>query len=203
MTERRYIEKSVHIAMALVFAVLATGCASAVPDVTPNAPVVPGSHGMPADRLDWDEVGLPLDEAIVKSGLKVTLLDSVAIGKPTKVVLDETSGGGGGRTGLMILYSSGVKLKIAPTETDLHAVATRPGASTFTDGRQTPFSEALVNGRPALLLREGAQRGAHGITPVTALTIWNTDGCTYRLESASSDVTLELLKAMAEAFPAP
>ncbi|MHB8706854.1 MAG: hypothetical protein ACYC77_10105 [Coriobacteriia bacterium] len=158
---------------------------------------------MPADRLDWDEVGLPLEEAIVKSGLAVTLPDSAAIGKPTKVVLDETSGGSDGQTGLMILYSSGVKLKIAPAETDLRAVAGRTGAATFTDGRKTPFSEALVNGRPAVLLKEGAQRGTHGITPVTALIIWNMDGCTYRLESASVDVTLESLIAMAEAFPAP
>lgn len=159
------------------------------------------NHGMPADRLDWDESGIPLNEAIRRSGLAVTLPDDTLLGQPEKVVVDETSADASGRMGIMIRYSGGVKLKVGPSETDLAVLAGRPGAAPFRDGRARPFSEGQVKGLPALLLKEGTQTvRANAESEVPARIIWNMNGCTYQLESAEPRVTLDTLVRIASSF---
>lgn len=173
---------------------LTRGSARQKIQVTEASPATSPSHGVPADALDWSNGGMSLDAALASSGLSVSMPSSSAVGIPSKIVLDETSRDERGRCGVMILFTSGVKLKVAPGETDLQARYNAIGADPFTDGRKKPFEFATVGGRQALLLRNGVQRSQHGgDSPVRSRVTWNMNGLTYVLEGASDDTSAQRL----------
>lgn len=160
------------------------------------------AHGVPADALDWSDDGIPLEEAIEKSGLLAALPPETVAGSPSKVVLDETSRDASGRCGFMILYSSGVKLKMSPGETDLQQQFDRPGADPFVDGRSEAHEIATIEGRPALLLRNGVQRSARSGSVVRSRVTWNMSGVTYVIEAGSDDTPVESLVRIVESMTA-
>lgn len=161
---------------------------------TDAVPATKAPHGVAADALDWSNDGMSLDAALATSGLSISMPSSSVVGLPTKIVLDETSQDERGRCGVMILFTSGIKLKVAPGETDLQARYDAKGADPFTDGRKMPFEFAMVGSRKALLLRNGVQRPLHGEdSPVRSRVTWNMNGLTYVLEGASDDAPVQRL----------
>lgn len=167
-----------------------------------SARSTPVAHGVPADALDWSDDGVPLEEAIARSGLVAVLPPKAVAGSPSKVVLDETSRDASGRGGFMILYSSGIKLKVSPGETDLQQQFDRPGADPFVDGRSEAHEIATIGGRPALLLRNGIQRSARSDFVVRSRVTWNMSGVTYVIEADSDDTPVESLLRIAESMTA-
>lgn len=159
-------------------------------------------HGVPADALDWSDSGLPLSKALKESGLSPALPQAEAAGHIVKVALDETGGDGTGRLGLLVLYDSGVKLKIAPGNQDVPGQFIRGrNASRFRDGREGAFEMATIAGRKTLVLPPGIQTSETGDYAVPARVSWDSGNLAYTLESSSPTASIDALLRLAAGIP--
>lgn len=160
-------------------------------------------HGSSGDALDLiPGTGLSLEDAVRKTGLQIALPKAAAVGEPVRIALDETGADAAGRPGLMVLYDSGIKLKVAAGELDYDAVLSMPAAP-FTDRRASPFVRQVVAGRSSLVLQGGTQDGgARGALKVLPRIMWNMNGMTYTLEAGSDEVSVGALVSAASSIQA-
>jgi len=197
LSGRRLVILATEAAMVIaVVPILCTSCTNREPGpVASTSNPAARERGVSADALDWSGSGIPIDQAISKSGLRPDFPSRSAVGVPVKIVLDETSSDETGRCGLMVLYDSGIKLKVAPGQTDLRQVCNASGADPFTDGRRRPFELSTVAGGERLILRAGTQRTTRGLSRVQSRITWNRGGITYVLEAPDGVSVDELSKA--------
>jgi hypothetical protein len=181
--------------VAVAVTLLASGSREAVVGSAPNAQEARNIHGSGGDALDWDTPGITLAEALSQMGGTVALPPASVVGEPQKVVLDETARDETGNPGLLILYSSGIKLMVSPGGTDLGREAAADFAP-FEDKRAKAFELVVDRGTPRMVTRGGVQviRGGSRSEVMPRVT-WNLDGYTYAAVGTSQDVTIgELMK---------
>lgn len=144
-------------------------------------------HGVAVDRLDNPlEPSLSLDEAVAKTGLELYLPSVAVVGRPVKVVMNETvtDPGGEGRVGFMVLYDSGVKLIVAPGSIDLQQRnLSLSDALPFKDGRALPYELKTVSNRPTLVGRAGIQYQGDAEITTGANLVWNMGDANYWLRA--------------------
>ncbi len=192
----------------VVAAVMAVGTAptryGATPDLAgrgASAPQEPTNfHGSGGDALDWGTPGITLEAALSQMRGTVVLPPASVVGTPEKVVLDETARDAAGYPGVLILYSSGTKLFIAPGEKDLARDAAEPSAP-FEDKRSKAFELVTERGRTLMVMRGGVQVIRAGArAEVMPRIYWNLNGHTYAVIGASRDVTIGDLMTVVNAI---
>jgi hypothetical protein len=146
------------------------------------------------DRLDDpSQPSMPLEKALAMTGMKISLPDASIVGRPVKVVLNETvtDPTGSGRVGLMVLYETGVKLIIEPGAVDLaERNESLAGALPFRDGRVLPYELSTAGGTAVLVGHPGIQYQGEAEIATEASVMWNKGDALYWLRAPSPSAAI-------------
>ena len=167
------------------------------PALSAEAPSTDSSqrvHGAAIDRLDWEETGIELDDALIRVGQHVALPPASAAGEIEKVVLDETSTDPSGHPGIMILFESGIKLFAAYPPHDMADLGA--DAAPFTDGR-TAELELKERAGVEILVCEAGWQGESRVLP---RIMWNDANLGYTLIAPSDEMGTEELVGVMESM---
>ncbi len=168
------------------------------PTAAPSAAAV--VHGKVADALDAADVhGQSIDFALARLQRKVAMPDLAVVGEVEKVVVDDMDRTDPKDFGLLVRYSSGVKLKVEPGHIDMADALEKTKGATV-DGSAQPYRVEMIAGRTTWVADGGIQKLESGAYQSPTLLTWNSGSYTYTLEAGSDSVSLEDLKVAAESI---
>lgn len=141
---------------------------------------------------------MTLSEALGRINRRVPLPDVALTGDAVRAEIDDWDGKKPSEYGLLVLYSSGLKLMVEPGVLDVGQKASSGRSARFSDGDSSHYKEVRIGNRQALLVKGGTQILTIGEYAVPDMVAWNDAGFTYRLQAEPGVFSTEQLLQIAE-----